>query len=230
MKILVVDDEKSIADIIKYGLEKEGYEVLTAGDGEEALNLVKKDNFDLILLDIMMPGKDGLEVCREISLSPEKLPVIMLTAKDTEIDKVVGLELGADDYITKPFSMREVVARVKAVLRRTAESKNMRGEKIVNGDLKIDLQRMEVLKNNKSVEVTFREFTLLAYLMQRRNHIFSREKLLDAVWGYDYTGEERTVDVMIRRLREKIEDNPAHPDYIVTKRGIGYYFRGKENV
>lgn len=230
MKILVVDDEKSIADIIKYGLEKEGYEVITAGDGEEALSLVKKDNFDLILLDIMMPGKDGLEVCREISLSPEKLPVIMLTAKDTEIDKVVGLELGADDYITKPFSMREVVARVKAVLRRTAESKNMRGEKIVNGDLKIDLQRMEVLKNNKPVEVTFREFTLLAYLMQRRNHIFSREKLLDAVWGYDYTGEERTVDVMIRRLREKIEDNPAHPDYIVTKRGIGYYFRGKENV
>ncbi len=229
-KILVVDDEKSIAEIIKYGLEKEGYQVLMAHNGDEALRLIERENLDLVLLDIMMPGKDGLEVCREISLSSNKLPVIMLTAKDGEIDKVVGLELGADDYITKPFSMREVVARVKAVLRRANDSKNMRGEKIINGNLQIDMKRMEVLKNNKPVEITFREFALLVYLMERRKQVFSRDKLLDAVWGYDYTGEERTVDVMVRRLREKIEDDPANPEYIITKRGIGYFFRGKNNV
>lgn len=229
-KILVVDDERSIAEILKYSLEKEGYKVCLAFDGEEALSQIAQDAFDLLLLDIMLPGKDGFQVCKEIRLSQNRLPVIMLTAKEDEIDKVVGLELGADDYITKPFSVREVIARVKAVLRRTGDDYRSEDTKLKNGSIEVDFDTMEAYKNGDIIELTSREFNLLTFLMKRQNHVFSREKLLDEVWGYDYTGEERTVDVMIRRLREKIEDNPANPDYLCTKRGAGYYFRKRKDV
>ncbi len=228
--ILVVDDERSIAEILKYSLEKEGYKVSLAFNGEEALSQIGQNSFDMILLDIMLPGKDGFQVCQDIRLSHNKLPVIMLTAKEDEIDKVVGLELGADDYITKPFSMREVIARVKAVLRRTKDNRHLQGRKLKCGGIEVDFDTMEAFKSGKIIELTFREFSLLTFLMQRQNHVFTRKKLLDDVWGYDYTGEERTVDVTIRGLREKIEDNPAAPEYICTKRGAGYYFRRKKNV
>ncbi len=226
-KILVVDDERSIGEILQYSLEKEGYEAELVFDGEEALHKINQEDFDLVLLDIMLPGKDGFQVCQEIRTYHSKIPVIMITAKEEEVDKVVGLELGADDYITKPFSVREVVARVKAVLRRSHESSQASGSRLRLGDIEVDFNTMEAFKGGKLIELTFREFALLTFLMQRQNHVFSREKLLNEVWGYDYTGEERTVDVMIRRLREKIEDNPADPEYICTKRGVGYYFRGR---
>ncbi len=227
-KILVVDDERNIGEILKYGLEKEGFEVALVFDGEEAINQIKQLVFDLVLLDIMLPGKDGLQVCQEIRRLHHKLPVIMITAKEEEVDKIVGLELGADDYITKPFSVREVVARVKAVLRRAVDSNYAGEQRLKCGNIEIDFNTMEAFKDGKPIELTFREFALLSFLMERRNHVFSRQKLLNEVWGYDYIGEERTVDVMIRRLREKIEDNPAEPDYLCTKRGAGYYFRRKE--
>lgn len=226
VRILVVDDERPIAEILKYNLEKEGYEVLLAYDGEEALELLERNEPDLILLDIMLPKKDGFAVCREIR-DRKEIPIIMLTAKESEADKVRGLELGADDYVTKPFSAREVTARVKAALRR-ARRTSMGGRKqLRHGDLLVDPETMMVFNRGRQVELTTKEFSLLHVLIRRPGHIFNRQQLLNQVWGYDYFGDERTVDVTIRRLREKLELNPASPEYIHTKRGVGYFFRQK---
>lgn len=227
-KILVIDDEKAIADIIKFNLEKEGYKVSTAYDGEEGVQAVDNILPDLVILDIMMPKKDGFQVLKEIRVK-HKIPVIMLTAKEEEVDKVLGLELGADDYITKPFSMRELTARVKANLRRVNYSNNSNIEDansiIASNDLVIDLSKYEVRKSGKIIELTLREFELLKFLATSANQVFSREQLLEKVWGYEYYGDIRTVDVTIRRLREKIEDGDGDFKYIITKRGVGYYFR-----
>lgn len=230
-KILVVDDEKPISDIVKFNLTKEGYEVYTAYDGEEALEMVKEVEPDLILLDLMLPKIDGLEVAREVRKSYD-MPIIMVTAKDSEIDKVLGLELGADDYVTKPFSNRELVARVKANLRRGAtpakESEEDQSTDVVIGDLTILPEAYMVTKNGSTVELTHREFELLYYLAKHLGQVMTREHLLQTVWGYDYFGDVRTVDVTVRRLREKIEDSPSHPNYLVTRRGVGYYLRNPE--
>lgn len=227
-KILVIDDEKAIADIIKFNLEKEGYKVETASDGEEGVQAVNKFIPDLVILDVMMPKKDGFQVLKEIRIA-YKFPVIMLTAKEEEVDKVLGLELGADDYITKPFSMRELIARVKANLRRVDFSNNSTqndsNATITSEDLLIDLNKYEVKKNGNIVELTLREYELLKFLASSSNQVFSREQLLEEVWGYEYYGDIRTVDVTVRRLREKIEDNSGDFKYILTKRGVGYYFR-----
>lgn len=227
-KILVIDDEKAIADIIKFNLEKEGYKVSTAYDGEEGVQAVEDILPDLVILDIMMPKKDGFQVLKEIRMK-HNFPVIMLTAKEEEVDKVLGLELGADDYITKPFSMRELTARVKANLRRVNYSNSTNSENtnpiITSGDLVIDLNKYEVKKSGKVIELTLREFELLKFLATSSNQVFSREQLLEEVWGYEYYGDIRTVDVTIRRLREKIEDGDGEFKYIITKRGVGYYFR-----
>jgi len=223
-KILVVDDEKPIVDILKYNLTKEGYEVVAAFDGDEAVEMAFAEKPDLILLDIMLPKKDGFTVCKIIR---EKIscPIIMLTAKGEEVDKVLGLELGADDYVTKPFSMRELLARVKANLRRINLNSESNSQKVIRTrDLEIDLTSFQVRKKGETVELTFREFELLKFLATQPGVVFTREKLLEEVWGYEYYGDVRTVDVTIRRLREKIEDDPSDPKYIITKRGIGYYF------
>ncbi len=223
-KILVVEDEKLISDIIKFSLEKEGYKVVTAYNGEEAITLYEEQKPDLILLDIMLPYKDGFEVCKEIRKLGNK-PIIMLTAKGTEFDKVLGLEIGADDYVTKPFSNRELLARVKALLRRYNESSSVDvGPVITVGDITINDSTYEVHKREQLLSLTHREFELLHYFVKRKGIVLTREHLLQAVWGYDYFGDERTVDVTIRRLREKIEDNPSNPEYIITKRGLGYFF------
>ncbi|MDH6363569.1 two-component system response regulator VicR [Enterococcus sp. PF1-24] len=229
-KILVVDDEKPISDIVKFNLTKEGYEVHTAYDGEEALAMVEEVVPDLILLDLMLPKIDGLEVAREVRKTHD-MPIIMVTAKDSEIDKVLGLELGADDYVTKPFSNRELVARVKANLRRgatTKESNDRNQGEIAIGDLTIHPDAYMVTKRGDSIELTHREFELLHYLGKHLGQVMTREHLLQTVWGYDYFGDVRTVDVTVRRLREKIEDNPSHPNYLVTRRGVGYYLRNPE--
>lgn len=225
-KILVVDDEKSIADIIKFNLEKEGFVVELSYDGEDAVKKIYSENPDLILLDIMLPKKDGFEVLREIRASINT-PVLMLTAKEEEVDKVLGLELGADDYITKPFSMRELVARVKANLRRVeiSNGEGNSGEVLKVGDLTINYNKYEVRKNGQVIELTLREYELLKFLVSNMEQVFTREQLLEKVWGYEYYGDVRTVDVTIRRLREKIEDNNGQYKYIMTKRGVGYYFR-----
>ncbi len=225
-KILVVDDEKSIADIVKFNLEKEGYTVDLAYDGEEAIGKVYEVLPDLILLDIMLPKKDGFQVLREIR-EEFKIPVLMLTAKEEEVDKVLGLELGADDYITKPFSMRELVARVKANLRRVEFSNGNSNDDnmLVFDDLLIDLNKYEVKKRGQVIDLTLREFELLKFLASSAEQVFSREQLLEEVWGYEYYGDIRTVDVTVRRLREKIEDKDGEYRYIITKRGVGYYFR-----
>lgn len=230
-KILVVDDEKPIADILQFNLQKEGYEVFCAYDGNEALKMVEELNPDLILLDIMLPQRDGMEVCREVRKTSE-IPIIMLTAKDSEIDKVLGLELGADDYVTKPFSTREIIARVKANLRRqkaapVPESEEEQKE-ITIGTLVIHPDAYVVSKRGDVIELTHREFELLYYLAKHIGQVMTREHLLQTVWGYDYFGDVRTVDVTVRRLREKIEDNPSHPGWIVTRRGVGYYLRNPE--
>ena len=223
-KILVVDDEKSIADIIKFNLEKEGYYVDTAYDGEEGMTKVEKYKPDLVILDVMMPKKDGFEVLKEIRMN-SNIPVLMLTAKEEEFDKVLGLELGADDYITKPFSMRELVARVKSNLRRVDYEKLPDSNLIINSnELSIDLVKYEVKKSGNIVELTLREFELLKFLASSAEQVFSREQLLEEVWGYEYFGDIRTVDVTVRRLREKIEDDSGDFKYILTKRGVGYYF------
>ena len=225
-KILVVDDEKSIADIVKFNLEKEGYTVDLAYDGEEAVKKVYEVLPDLVLLDIMLPKKDGFQVLREIR-KEFKIPVLMLTAKEEEVDKVLGLELGADDYITKPFSMRELVARVKANLRRVEfSSGDLENEDIlIADDLLIDLNKYEVKKRGEVIDLTLREFELLKFLAASAEQVFTREQLLEEVWGYEYYGDIRTVDVTVRRLREKIEDEDGEFKYIMTKRGVGYYFR-----
>ncbi|MFO8069678.1 MAG: response regulator YycF [Alkalibacterium sp.] len=231
-KILVVDDEKPISDIVKFNLEKEGFEVVTAFDGEEALQKVEEENPDLIILDLMLPKMDGLEVCREVRKTKD-IPIIMVTAKDQEIDKVLGLELGADDYVTKPFSNRELVARVKANVRRQASIQNTETAKaetndIEVGDLTVHPDAYIVSKRGDSIELTHREFELLHYLARHIGQVMTREHLLETVWGYDYFGDVRTVDVTVRRLREKIEDNPSHPNFLVTRRGVGYYLRSPE--
>lgn len=225
-KILVVDDEQPIADILRFGLEKEGYDVVCAHDGNEALEKVKKYEPDLILLDIMLPYKDGMEVCREVRKTYD-MPIIMLTAKDSEIDKVLGLELGADDYVTKPFSNREIIARVKANLRRSQKAKEPQESKknIEVGPLLIQPDAYLVTKRGEPIELTHREFELIYYLARHIGQVMTREHLLQAVWGYDYFGDVRTVDVTVRRLREKVEDNPSHPVWIITRRGVGYYLR-----
>ncbi|MEH7546771.1 MULTISPECIES: response regulator YycF [Bacillaceae] len=231
-KILVVDDEKPIADILQFNLKKEGYVVYCAYDGNEAIQLVEEVQPDLILLDIMLPLRDGMEVCREVRKKYE-MPIIMLTAKDSEIDKVLGLELGADDYVTKPFSTRELIARVKANLRRhnqilaQPDAENETNE-IEIGSLIIHPDAYVVSKRGETIELTHREFELLYYLAQHIGQVMTREHLLQTVWGYDYYGDVRTVDVTVRRLREKIEDSPSHPTWIVTRRGVGYYLRNPE--
>jgi len=227
-KILIVDDEKPIVEILKYNLEKEGYKVVTAYDGEAAIKMFAEENPDVIVLDIMLPLKDGLAVCREIRLQSD-IPIIMLTAKEMEVDKVLGLELGADDYVTKPFSAREVTARVKAILRRSTASANKSsgdtGGRLTVGNITVDRDEVQVYNEGEPVELTLREFNLLVYLMMKPGYVLSREQLLNQVWGYDYIGDDRTVDVTVRRLREKLEENPAKPEYIHTKRGVGYFFR-----
>ena len=226
--VLIVDDEKNIVNIIAFNLKKEGYEVLTAGDGEEAVAIADEKNPDLILLDIMMPKMDGYEACRKIR-EKHNMPIIMLTARAEELDKVLGLEMGADDYVTKPFGTRELIARVKANLRRSV-IKGQDEQKSANvlefKGLTIDLDKFEARKGDRVLELTFREFELLKFLGQNLTQVFSRETLLEKVWGYEYYGDVRTVDVTVRRLREKLEDNPGKPVYILTKRGVGYYFGG----
>ena len=225
-KILVVDDEKPISDIIKFNLEKEGYEVVVAFDGEEALEKVEAEDPDLIILDLMLPKVDGLEVAKRVR-AKHTTPIIMVTAKDSELDKVLGLELGADDYVTKPFSNRELVARVKANLRREATAQAPAEEDkntdIKVGDITIHPEAYTVTKRGENINLTHREFELLHYLAQHIGQVINREYLLQTVWGYDYFGDVRTVDVTVRRLREKIEDNPSQPQWLITRRGVGYY-------
>ena len=230
-KILVVDDEKPISDIISFNLENEGYAIEKAYDGEQALEVFEKSQPDLVILDLMLPKMDGLEVCREIR-KQSAVPVIMLTAKDSEIDKVLGLELGADDYVTKPFSNRELIARVKANLRRNLvkepEPQEVNKNEIVVGDLVIHQDAYIISKHGEEIELTHREFELLHYLARHLGQVMTREHLLETVWDYDYFGDVRTVDVTIRRLREKIEDIPSHPTYIVTRRGVGYLLKNPD--
>ncbi|GMQ55906.1 response regulator YycF [Vallitalea sediminicola] len=226
-KILVVDDEKAIVDILKFNLQREGYSVITASNGEEGLQIFEKEKPDLVLLDIMMPKVDGLQVCKMIR-NKYDTPIIMLTARAEEVDKVLGLELGADDFVTKPFSVRELMARVKANLRRTVlDSKESKDVHIMAFDnMSINTDRYEVKIDDEAIPLTVREYELLKFLATRKDQIFTREQLLEKVWGYEYYGDVRTVDVTIRRLREKIEDVPSKPKFILTKRGIGYYFKG----
>lgn len=226
-KILIIEDEKSISEIIKFNLNREGYEVDVAYDGRSGLDKALAGDVSLILLDIMLPVMSGFEVCKKIRETSD-VPILMLTAKEEEADKVLGLELGADDYITKPFGMRELMARIKANLRRSdASDFTDDGIKEVQdfGSLQIDMNRYEVRKNGEPLDLTLREFELLRYLAEREDRVFSREQLLEDVWGYEYYGDIRTVDVTVRRLREKLEDDPGDPKYIITKRGIGYYFK-----
>lgn len=244
-KILVVDDEQPIADILKFNLEKEGHQVICAFDGGEAVRLAFEEQPDLILLDLMLPVKDGMDVCREVR-TKLNMPIIMLTAKDTEIDKVLGLELGADDYVTKPFSTRELLARVKAHLRRQTKNAKLpenaaaaegaaaqdphaeqQGLKLFN--LFIDTDMYVVYKNGEPLDLTHREFELVHYMARNSGKVMTREHLLQAVWGFEYFGDVRTVDVTIRRLREKIEDDPSRPEYIMTRRGLGYMMRNPKS-
>lgn len=231
-KILVVDDEKPISDIIKFNMVKEGYEVVTAFDGREALEMFEAERPDILILDLMLPEMDGLEVARTIRKT-SNVPIIVLSAKDSEFDKVIGLEIGADDYMTKPFSNRELQARVKAILRRTDLTiENQEAEaaltEIVIGDLQILTDAFVVKKHDEELDLTHREFELLHHLATHIGQVMTREHLLETVWGYDYFGDVRTVDVTIRRLREKIEDIPSRPEYILTRRGVGYYMRNND--
>lgn len=224
-KILAVDDEADIVELLSYNLKKEGFTVDPAYDGEEALKKLKSEKYSLIILDLMLPGLQGMELCRIIRNDPKNasLPIIMLTAKGEEVDKVLGLEMGADDYITKPFSPREVIARVKAILRRTGE-KQVPEKVIKAGDLTINKETYTVISGGVPLKLSATEFRLLLYLAERKGKVFSREQLLDAVWSDEAFVEPRTVDVHIRRLRSQIERNPAKPRYIKTMRGIGYFF------
>lgn len=223
-KILVVDDEKNIVDILKYNLEKEGYDVISAFDGKTAILMALKHKPDLILLDVMLPEYDGLSVCRKLRESITT-PIIMLSAKSEELDKILGLEMGADDYITKPFSPRELIARVKSNLRRSTyvASNEDNKERYKVRNLELDEAKYEILKEGKVLDLTAREFELLEFFMKNPEKVFSREILLEEIWDYEYFGEMRTVDVTVSRLREKLSDDPN--EYIVTKRGMGYYFK-----
>lgn len=228
-KLLVVDDEESIVTLLKYNLEQAGYEVETAHDGEMALDKAKNDEYDLMVLDLMLPKKDGIEVCKEMRQRQLQTPILMLTAKDDEFDKVLGLELGADDYMTKPFSPREVVARVKAILRRTQQvevaqnhQSQDQSEKLTVGDLNVFPDRYEAYYKGDPLELTPKEFELLVYLVRHSGRVLTRDQLLSAVWNYDFAGDTRIVDVHISHLREKIEPNTKRPVYIKTIRGLGY--------
>lgn len=236
--ILIVDDEKPIVDILVYNLQKEGYNTLEANDGEEAVRIAFEEQIDLILLDIMLPKMDGLTVCKKIRNS-FNIPIIMISAKDEEIDKILGLELGADDYITKPFSVRELVARVKANLRKADATAKMAEAPKVNkneveeenvvviGELSLNLDKFEVKVRGKAIDLTLREFEVLRYLANQPGQVVTREVLLEKVWGYEYYGDIRTVDVTIRRIREKIENDTSSPKILITKRGVGYYLSSK---
>ncbi len=225
-RILVVDDEKLIVKGIKFSLEQDGMQVDCAYDGEEAINMAKQTEYDIVLLDVMLPVYDGFEVLSRIR-EFSSMPVIMLTAKGDDMDKILGLEYGADDYITKPFNILEVKARIKAIIRRSTKTKNteQNNRMIVKGDLRIDVEGRSVRINDREINLTAKEFDLLELLVMNPNKVYSREKLLNVVWGYEYPGDVRTVDVHIRRLREKIESNPSEPKYVFTKWGVGYFFK-----
>ena len=226
--ILIVEDDKPLLDVLKYQLGKEGYNVVTALDGSQGLEVARSSRPDVILLDIMLPKMDGFEVCRVLR-KEMTVPILMLTAKDSEIDKIVGLEIGADDYLTKPFSMRELVARIRAMLRRSemVETKPTgQGRPIKVGDIEIDTARRRVSVSGSTLKLTAKEFDLLLFLAENKGIVFSREQLLDRVWGYDYPGDTRTVDVHVRWLREKIETDPGKPRYLITVRGVGYKLEG----
>lgn len=227
--IFAVEDEIHIQQLIKYNLEAGGYRVMVFDSGEGLMNEIRTNTPDLFILDIMLPGIDGLEICRQLRSNPKtrNVPVIMLTAKSEEFDKVLGLELGADDYITKPFSVRELVARVKAIFRRVNTSPPVEPENVHHGDITIDFSRHEVYKKGKLLEMPLKEFELLKILIVNKGKVLSRELLLDKIWGFDYYGETRTVDVHIRYLRQKIEDDDSNPVYIETIRGIGYRFNDR---
>ena len=239
--VLIVDDEQAIIDVLKFNLVKEGYKILEAKDGQTGLDMALSEKPDLIMLDIMLPKIDGLTVCKRVKNS-YNIPIILLTAKDTEIDKIVGLELGADDYITKPFSVRELVARVKANIRKAdiriegtkEDNQNQKGEKakttkkIIVGELELDLDRFEVKVRNKIIDLTLREFEVLKFLASQPGQVVTREVLLEKVWGYEYYGDIRTVDVTVRRIREKIEADTSVPKILITKRGVGYYIASDE--
>lgn len=226
-KVLVVDDEKLIVKGIRFSLEQDGMEVDCAYDGEEALKLTRENLYDIVLLDVMLPKADGFTVCQQIREYSD-VPIIMLTAKGDDMDKILGLEYGADDYITKPFNILEVKARIKAIMRRTGKKKDGDGDDkvLVKGEMKIDCESRRVFIGEKEINLTAKEFDLLELLAMNPNKVYSRENLLNIVWGYEYPGDARTVDVHIRRLREKIETNPSDPKYVYTKWGVGYYFRG----
>lgn len=226
--ILIVDDEKNIVEILKFNLQKDGFDTIEAYDGETGLEMALAKKPDLILLDIMLPRMDGFTVCRKIR-QVLSTPILMLTAKEEEVDKVLGLELGADDYITKPFSPRELMARIKANLRRIASEESVSNSSLAGNTFKfdslvIDANRYEVKRDDSVLDLTLREFELVKFLALQSGQIFSRESLLEKVWGYEYYGDVRTVDVTVRRLREKLEKDPSNPEYIMTKRGVGYYF------
>ena len=226
-RVLIVYDEKLIVKGIRYSLEQDSMEVDAAYDGEEAMALIRENPYDMILLDVMLPKYDGFEVCRYVREFSD-VPIIMLTAKGDDMDKILGLEYGADDYITKPFNILEVKARIKAIMRRTRkkDGDGRDNKNIVKGDMKIDCESRRVTIGEREVNLTAKEFDLLELLAMNPNKVYSRENLLNIVWGYEYPGDARTVDVHIRRLREKVETNPSDPKYVYTKWGVGYYFRG----
>ena len=226
-KVLVVDDEKLIVKGIRFSLEQDGMEVECAYDGEEALNMAREKEYDMILLDLMLPKVNGLDVCQQIR-EFSNVPIVMLTAKGEDMDKIMGLEYGADDYITKPFNILEVKARIKAIMRRTARpaQAETKARVVQVGDLKLDCDSRRVFIGSKEINLTAKEFDVLELLVFNPNKVYSRENLLNIVWGYEYPGDVRTVDVHIRRLREKIEENPSDPKYVHTKWGVGYYFQG----
>ena len=224
--VLIVEDEKNIVDIVRFNLQREGYDTLEAYDGEAGLALARERKPDLILLDVMMPKMMGFDVCRALRAEGDNVPVIILTAREEEEDKILGLEIGADDYITKPFSMRELMARVKANIRRTAMvSSSAESSMSAGGALTINTENFQVYKSGRPIELTQREYELLTFLASHPDKVFSRVDLMEQVWNYGYVGDDvRTVDVTVRRLREKIEDDPASPRYILTRRGVGYYY------
>ena len=225
MKILVVDDEKTLVKGIKFNLENEGYQVECAYDGAAAVELARNERFDLLILDVMMPEVDGLEACMRIR-EFSNVPIIMLTAKSEDADKLMGFECGADDYLTKPFNILELKARVRALLRRAAGVQRDRGSVLTVGGISLNTEERVAVRDGKTVDLTAKEYDLIELLMRNPRRIYSRENLMNVVWGYTYAGDYRTVDVHIRRLREKLEENPAEPDHIMTKWGVGYYFKG----
>jgi len=226
MKILVVDDEKLLVKGIKFNLENEGYQVECAYDGAAAVDLAREGKFDLIILDLMMPEIDGLEACMRIR-EFSNVPIIMLTARSEDTDKIIGFECGADDYITKPFNILELKARIRAMLRRASGgAQGKAASRITAGDLILDTEQRVAIRDGETVELTAKEYDLIELLMKNPRRVYSRENLMNVVWGYSYTGDYRTVDVHIRRLREKLERHPAEPEYIMTKWGVGYYFKG----